>query len=101
MYGSIYAEAIGAVAGTKIEGPAEIKFTIGDVNCDGKINIFDVCEMKNGLKSGFSSNVYALASDVDQSDDVTIADAVQLHKYVDRKWCSSHLALCKRRISWR
>ncbi|MGN0585111.1 MAG: alpha/beta hydrolase-fold protein [Ruminococcus sp.] len=75
-------EAIGAVAGTYIEGPAEITFTIGDLNCDGRINIFDVCEMKNGLKSGFTSSVYALAADVDQSDDVTIADAVQLHKYV-------------------
>lgn len=75
-------EAIGAKAGTVIEGPAEVKFTIGDVNCDGKINIFDVAQAKQGVKNGFSDSVSAMAADVNQDEAASIADIIQLQKYV-------------------
>lgn len=75
-------EAIGAVAGTVIEGPAEVKFTLGDINSDGRINIFDVCLAKNGLSSGFADSTAALAADVNENGSPDADDAKQLQKYV-------------------
>lgn len=75
-------EAIGAVADTVIDGPAEVSFAYGDVNCDGKINIFDVVYAKAGIIVGFSDNISAMAADVNQNDSVDMNDIVQLQKYV-------------------
>lgn len=75
-------EAIGALPGTVIEGPAEVKFTLGDINSDGKINIFDVSLAKNGLANGFSDSVSALAADVNENGTPDADDAKQLQQYV-------------------
>ena len=75
-------EAIGAVAGTIVDGPAEVKFAYGDVNCDGRINIFDVSAAKSGIIGGFSDSISAMAADVNQNDSVDMNDIVQLQKYV-------------------
>lgn len=75
-------EAIGAVAGTKIDGPAPINFNLGDINFDGVINGFDIIFAKRGLINGFSDNIAALAADVNQDGEYNAADAVLLQKYI-------------------
>jgi glucuronoarabinoxylan endo-1,4-beta-xylanase len=75
-------EAIGAVAGTKIDGPAALQFILGDVNCDGVVDAFDVAAAKYGLVNGFSSTLSALAADVDQDGTPQTEDLVQLQDFV-------------------
>lgn len=72
-------EAIGAVAGTVIDGPSEISLILGDVNRDGEINSLDIALAKNGMLSGFSTNLMQVTSDVDQNG-VTDADDYKLLK---------------------
>ncbi|NLT10664.1 MAG: hypothetical protein GXY08_14380 [Ruminococcus sp.] len=73
-------EAIVAVKGTKIEGPKEIKITLGDVDADGCIDGFDLALMRSGLIDGFES--YSKAADVNQNRKNDIADAVMLQQYL-------------------
>lgn len=75
-------EAIGAVAGTKIDGPSPIIFNIGDINSDGVINCYDMIFAKKGLLVGFSNNISALAADVNQDGEFNVADAVLIQKYI-------------------
>ena len=75
-------EAIGAVAGTVITGPAEINLRIGDINFDGLVNSLDVSAAKKGLISGFASNAAKLAADVDQSGTVDADDVKYLKEFV-------------------
>lgn len=74
-------EAIVAVKGTKIEGPAEVKFTLGDVDNDGIINGFDLALLRSGLIDGFDGTA-ALAADVNQNGKADIADAVMLQQFL-------------------
>ncbi|HHX57413.1 MAG TPA: hypothetical protein GX710_05285, partial [Clostridiales bacterium] len=71
-------EAIGAVAGTVIDGPKEVEFTIGDVNNDGKINSLDVSLAKGRLFSG----KYVLTADVNENGVVDSDDINQLKAFV-------------------
>ena len=86
-------EVIGAVAGTGIKGPDPVEIptepvtpapsgTKGDVNGDGKINIFDFMLAKKGLISGFADAQSKNAADVDRDGDVTASDIIQIHKYL-------------------
>ena len=75
-------EAIGAVAGTVIEGPAEVKLVIGDVNSDGVIDCLDITSAKNGFINGFKNNVAAIAADVNQDGTVDAADIKQIKQFV-------------------
>lgn len=82
-------EAIGAVEDTGIQGegqPAlpEVKTVIlGDINFDGKINIFDVVMARKGvIAGGFSDNYAVKAADVDNNGKVEAADLVQISSYV-------------------
>ena len=76
-------EAIGALPGTKVEGPAPISFILGDVTCDGVINGFDVAAAKKGLAKGtFASTSAKLAADVNQSGKFEVVDVVQIVKFV-------------------
>ncbi|MBQ3885942.1 MAG: glycoside hydrolase family 43, partial [Ruminococcus sp.] len=78
-------EAIVAVKGTKINGPAEIKFTLGDINSDGVIDSFDLVLLRRGLINGFKNTAAALAADVNQDSKNDIADAVVFQKYLLRQ----------------
>ena len=78
-------EAIVAVKGTKINGPAEIKFTLGDLNSDGVIDSFDLVLLRRGLINGFKNTAAALAADVNQDSKNDIADAVVFQKYLLRQ----------------
>lgn len=76
-------EAIGAVAGTTILGAGEaVTITLGDVNCDGSINIMDLSLAKNGYKNGFDSSANQTAADVDQSGTFDTTDLRLLQEYI-------------------
>ncbi len=69
-------EAIGAVAGTVIEGPEEITFILGDVNFDGGIDMLDMAAMREGIINGFDKDIALRAADVDRDGEFTVADMV-------------------------
>lgn len=76
-------EVIGAVGGTGILGAGQpVKITLGDVNCDGSINIFDLSFAKNGYKNGFESSANQTAADVDQSGVFDTTDLRLLQEYI-------------------
>lgn len=78
-------EAIGAVAGTEIAGPAPVKLTAGDVNCDGIINVLDLVLAKRGVAKGFPNAVQAMAADVNGDGSATVSDLVMLQKFLLRQ----------------
>ena len=75
-------EAIGAVSGTKVDGPSPVTFVLGDINCDGSVDTFDVIAARRGLISGtFSSNIASLAADVDMSGEYNVTDTLLIQQY--------------------
>lgn len=75
-------EAIGAVAGTVIDGPKPVRFLLGDVTCDGVINAFDAAAARKGIRSGFANGTAKLAADVNCDGTQDAADAAILQDYV-------------------
>lgn len=80
-------EAIGAVAGTEIDGLAGIKvpetLIYGDVNLDGVINVFDLVLAKRGMISGGFKNPYsAKAADVNKSTEFNKDDVNELTAFL-------------------
>ena len=79
-------EVIGAVAGTKIDGPkSDIKSptTIkGDVDFDSRISIADLVALKSGILNGFSNKSAQKNGDVDNSGETNAEDAMNLQKYL-------------------
>lgn len=75
-------EAIGATAGTIIEGPAEIDFILGDINQDKVIDCFDLISARSGVLNGFESNIASVAADVNQDGSVDADDLQQLQDYL-------------------
>lgn len=82
LYNFYIDEAIGAPAGTEIAGAGSVDLTLGDVNADGSINIFDLSCMKIGLKNGFDTTAAKIAADVDQSGTADTTDAQLLQQYI-------------------
>lgn len=75
-------EAIVAPDGTEIDGPKEITLKIGDLNNDGKINVFDFCISKNIMNDGYHSTAVLLAADVNQDTMYDIEDIKLLQQYI-------------------
>lgn len=76
-------DVIGAVKGTKIEGPVAVKYTVGDVNSDGAINIVDLILSKNVIVSTDAVEPVAkLAADLDKNGQNEAADVVLMQKYL-------------------
>ena len=76
-------EAIGAVAGTVIEGAGEGKKVIrGDLNFDERIDGADLALERRGLIQGITDSYTKLAADVNQDGEVTVADAVLIQSYL-------------------
>ncbi len=79
-------EVIGAVGGTSILGAGESKkIILGDVNFDGKLNVFDFILLKRGIKNGFESKAQAIAADVDQSTTIDTADVEYIQQFLTKK----------------
>ena len=76
-------EAIGAVKGTKIDGPADVSVTTGDINSDGAINIVDLVLSKNVVVSTETPDaVAAVAADVDKNGKNDAEDIVLMLNYL-------------------
>lgn len=79
-------EVIGAVAGTSIIGAGESKdIILGDINFDGKINVFDVILAKRGIINSYDSKAQQIAADVDQSTIVEVIDISYMQQYLIKK----------------
>lgn len=62
------------------------EFTLGDINCDGRVDSFDALLARKALLyNTFSAKSNADAADVNQDGIFTVADAVQIQKYVTGK----------------
>lgn len=78
-------EAIGALPGTVIEGPAPVppvSVIKGDVNFDGRINILDLVAAKRGMVNGFDRTETAGAADINGDGENTVSDIVALQKFL-------------------
>lgn len=75
-------EVIGAVGGTEISGPVNVKVTKGDINSDDKIDIVDMCLMKNGILNGFENSAEKAAADIDNNSETDAADLLILQNYL-------------------
>ncbi|MGN1087281.1 MAG: glycoside hydrolase family 9 protein, partial [Porcipelethomonas sp.] len=61
-------------------------FTLGDINCDGRVDSFDALLARKALLyNTFSAKSSIDAADVNQDDVFTIADVVQIQKYITGK----------------
>ncbi len=75
-------EAIGAVAGTYIEGAGAKNIILGDVNFDSVINVFDLTLAKKYYTNGFDNTAAQVAADVDQSGKFDVTDIQLLQDYL-------------------
>ncbi len=76
-------EAIGAVAGTVIDGAGQSsKLIIGDVTGDQRIDVYDMILARKGLAGTVLSTRENAAADVDQSGKYEINDLVLLSEYL-------------------
>lgn len=65
---------------------ASSEFILGDINCDGRVDTFDAILARKALLYGyFSAGNNSDAADVNQDNVFTVADAVQLQKYITGK----------------
>ncbi len=63
--------------------PAEVQsVTIGDINKDGKINVFDLALLKKHLSKNFLDEAGIKSADVNADETVSIADAVVMQKHI-------------------
>jgi len=60
-------------------------YTYGDINADGKINVFDLIIAKRGLKDGFTDTVSYDASDVDKNSEVELKDITMIQQFLSSK----------------
>ncbi len=75
-------EAIGAPAGTVISGPQPVKFLLGDIDCNGRINGIDLTYAKRYCGSTFPTGLSARAADVDQSGVFDIEDVKLIRDFL-------------------
>lgn len=67
-------EVIGAVAGTKIDGPQEAPILLGDVNSDGRINAVDLSLAKSLLIRQETDTAKIRAADINSNKRMDIGD---------------------------
>ena len=61
----------------------DYKFILGDVNCDGYVDCFDMASARTGLvKGSFNDDNSSKAADVNQDGKFDVSDAVLLSQYI-------------------
>lgn len=76
-------DAIGAPAGTSVQGAAGPKTVIlGDVNFDGRIDSLDMITARKGLIAGDLSGSDLKAADVDRNGKFEVADLVLIQSFI-------------------
>ncbi len=65
-----------------IEPPSTDRYTLGDVDCNGVINGFDLAAAKKGNAKGFFDEVAMFAADVNQNGKADDNDIKQLSDYI-------------------
>ena len=75
-------EAIGAVAGTDVEGPVSKKIILGDTNYDGRITSIDLVNARKWLLSSSIGSTDKIVADVDQSGKYELNDLVLLSQFI-------------------
>lgn len=77
-------EAIGAVAGTIIDGAGILSgYILGDINCDEHVDSFDMVLARQAIISGkFNSNIASLNADVNCDGEHSASDLVLLQHYI-------------------
>lgn len=76
-------EAIGAEKGIVIEGAGDAnKIALGDVNCDGVINIYDMTAARKGFLNGFKSELSRINCDVDCDGQITEDDIKNIQEFI-------------------
>lgn len=53
-----------------------------DIDQNSKVNAFDLACAKRGLVKGFPDLAAEAAADIDESDDVSVADVIQLVQFL-------------------
>ena len=71
-----------ADAGTIIKGAKGKTFNLADINCDGKVNGFDLALARKGLTKGFDEELGGKAADVDRSGKFELNDFVLICEYL-------------------
>ena len=56
----------------------------GDLNFDGRVDVFDLALAKRGLVSGFKDDKAKTAADVDGSGQVQVSDIIMIAKYIHK-----------------
>lgn len=75
-------EVVGAKAGTTISEPPEaVKMSKGDINYDGKINVFDVILARRGVINGITDKKALKAADADSNGVFEIADLILINDF--------------------
>lgn len=78
-------EAIGAVAGTQIDGPGQPDIKpalLGDADMDGKITAFDFVIARKAYLGEITDKSVLRNLDVDQSGKIEVNDIVLLHSFI-------------------
>lgn len=75
-------EAVGAVAGTVIDGPSEIPFLLGDLNADYRIDAMDLALARQGTQNSFATNLASVTADVNQDGMSDVEDLVQIQNFI-------------------
>ncbi len=76
-------DAVAASKGTKISGAGLTNAIIrGDINLDGKVDVFDVIEARIRYINGFNDDKAAMNADADNNGEAAINDIVLIHQFV-------------------
>ncbi len=75
-------EAIAAPSGTDISGAKPLVVSPGDVNCNGRIDVYDMILMRKAVTTGLDNKFYEKSADVDKNGTIEVADAVQLQQFL-------------------
>ncbi|MBR7085176.1 MAG: carbohydrate binding domain-containing protein, partial [Oscillospiraceae bacterium] len=81
-------DAVGAAAGTTIQGAGKSKVRAalqGDINGDSIVNIYDWILAKRGLLYGFQNALDEKSADIDGNGKAEVADLLSIQKFIKKQ----------------